>query len=161
MRITLPLGARRFGLGQEPGRPRPVPTVPAPIGEAEREAMPAGDTGIPPGKAGLTVPEVKDLLASLDIVVRPIEREERAVVEHECLRELQAGPFPQVVRLRARAAAFLETAAPADLFPVSHGELEVLEKAVLCAESLGRGKAVKTAIVAGGGAAVLALLFLA
>ncbi len=163
MRISMPLGAARIALGQGQNL-----LVPRGIRQGQRaqpagppEGIREGDRRIPPGKAALTVPEAKDLLASLDLVVRPIEKEERALAEHECLRELQAGPFPQVVRLKAKVAAFLETAAPGDLFPVSAGELEVLEKAVACAESLGRGRAVKVAVAAGGGAAVLALLLLA
>jgi len=167
MRISLPLGAPRIVLGQdgrrapgtpmsdeeeEPVRPRHFPA---------QETPPGQEGGIPPGKAGLTVPEATDLLATLDMVVRPIEAEERALAENECLRELQAGPFPQIVRLRAKTAAFLEQASPGDLFEISRGELEILEKAVACAESLGRGKTAEVAVAVGGGAAILALLFLA
>jgi hypothetical protein len=166
MRISLPLGAPRIVLGQDGRRAPGTPTVPdeeEPVrpGHFPAEQTPPGqDGGIPPGKAGLTVPEATDLLATLDMVVRPIEAEERALAENECLRELQAGPFPQIVRLRARTAAFLEQATPGDLFEISRGEIEVLEKAVACAESLGRGKTVQVAVAIGGSAAILALLLL-
>lgn len=153
MKISMPLGAPRILIGQ--------PVEPATPPQRPRQPSGGREGGIPAGKEGLTVPEAKDLLSTLDAVVRPIETEERALAENECLRELQAGPFPQVVRLRAKVAAFLEQAAPGDLFEVSMGELAVLEKAVACAESLGRGKATAVAVAAGGGAAILALLLLA
>ena len=159
------MGAQRIALGQDgrraPGA-RPIPEEEIEERSPQGVRRPPPREEVPPGKAGLTVPEAKDLLATLDLVVRPIEMEERALAENECLRELQAGPFPQIVRLRAQTAAFLEQAAPGDLMPVSRGELEILEKAVACAESLGRGKATAVAVVAaGGGAAILALLLLA
>lgn len=110
------------------------------------------------GKTRLSVDETRDLVATLEIVLQPIEGEERALRDHECLREFQAGPFPLAMRLRARASAWLETAQPNALFEVSHGELEILDKSVTCAQSLGRGK--KIALAVGGGAAAVGLLML-
>lgn len=143
-------------LSFSPARGLTVPSFSMGVPRAgEREA---GDDTQARGKPRLSVDETRELVSTLDIVLRPIEGEERALQDHECLREFQAGPFPLAVRLRARAAAWLETAQPGALFEVSHGELEILDKSVTCAESLGRGK--KIAMAVGGGVAALGLLAL-
>jgi hypothetical protein len=117
------------------------------------------------GKARISLEEAKELLAALDEVLRPLTPEETAsdIAREECLRELAAGAFPIVERLRERLADFVATAGPQDTFEISHGQLVVTGKAVDCAVAIGRGRVVRTALTVGGvgaGAGLLALLLL-
>lgn len=158
----LPLGASRTPGSAPPrflGVPRPLRTFDAPRPSRQPPSR-RRQLGVP--KAALTPEEAYELLETLDVVLLPITRQERALEEHECLREFEAGPYPLVVRLRERLAAFLARAGeggPGASFEISQGELVHVEKAVACAESIGRGKTLKIAM-AGGGAAVLALLLI-
>jgi len=137
-------------LAQEP----PVTQEPKPI-------LPGGD-GKRGGKVSIDKQEAEDLLAALDEVLAPLtsEEAEKAIESEECLRELSAGPFPIVVRLRDKLAAFVETATPMDTIEISHGEITVTQKAVDCAKSIGRLGVVETVAIAGGGVGLLALLLL-
>ena len=160
---------------QPPYVPKPIvdpiqngdtPYVPKPIVDPFPNGEPPinGEPPLKGGKTMLNLEEARSLLDSLNVVLSPLtaEEAEKAAIEEECLRELAAGPFPIVVRLRDRLEAFVKTAGPEDLFPISHGEVTVMNKAVDCAVAIGRKEVLQTVATAGaaGGAGILLLLLL-
>lgn len=131
---------------------------PPPRAEAEPPPPPPGPPG---GRAEISREEAAELLDSLDLALAPVEEAEAAREDLECLRELRAGPYPSVLRLRDRLRAFVATSDPGALFEVSHGEVVLAQKAVDCAVSLGRARAARGVLTAAGvGAGVLLLLLL-
>jgi hypothetical protein len=116
----------------------------------------------PRGKTTLTFDEAQELLETLDVVLKPLTEEEAATeaAKTECLRELSSGPFPILVRLRDRLLEFIAAGDLTASFQISKGEINVMEKAVTCAESIGRKEVIRTVATVGGVGAVAALLFL-
>lgn len=140
----------------------PVPAKPA-VPEKELVAESPEKTGFH-GKAKISFEEAKQLLLALDEVLRPLTPEEQGseIGKQECLRDFAAGNFPKVERLRDDLAEFVAAGNTAATFEISKGDLVVAGKAIDCAVALGRGKAIKAAVTAGGviGAGALLLLLL-
>lgn len=111
------------------------------------------------GRVGLNLQEAVEIVAQLDEILRPVEAGE-AQMDVECVRSLSAGPFPIVARLRDRMRQFVATAREGEVFELSHGEIEVADKAIACAEELGRIKTKKIVTTAAVGGGAVALLFL-
>lgn len=113
-------------------------------------------------KTTVSLEEARDLLEALDEVLRPLTspEAEAAMAEEACLRDVKAGNFPIVERLRSRLQAFVAANVEGSTFEISRGELNVTAKAVECAEAIGRGRVIRTAVTAGGIAAGGALLLL-
>jgi hypothetical protein len=133
---------------ETPGGEPPTGAFPVPWGpEPQRR-----ETG---QKTAISLEEAAILLTALDEVLRPLTSEEAAseMAKEACLRELAAGPFPIVERLRDRLAALVAAAVPGSTLEISHGELTVTQKAVGCAEAIGRGQAIRTVVTVGGVAA--------
>lgn len=135
-----------------------VPEAPA-VGPYGRAAEERGGTG---QKAVINLEEARELLDSLNEVLRPLSspEAEAAMAEEACLRDVKAGNFPLVERLRSRLQAFVTANVQGSTFEISRGELNVTAKAVECAAAIGRGRVVRTAVTAGGIAAGGALLLL-
>jgi hypothetical protein len=135
----------------------PKPTTP----DRELKAESPGKAGFH-GKTQINYAEAKELLAALDEVLKPFTPEELAndIGREECLRDLAAGNFPIVERLRERLSQFVAAGDTGATFQISAGEMNVTGKAIDCAVALGRGKAIRTAATVGGIGAAGALLFL-
>lgn len=156
--VTLRMG-QTMPLEVIPGQPpQGFPSTPEPQAPETRERK----TPEPRGKTRLTFDEAQELLNVLDVVLEPLTSEEAATeaAKTECLRELSSGPFPVLVRLRERLLEFIAAGNLSATFEISKGEINVMEKAVTCAESIGRGKTIRTVATVGGIGAVAALLFL-
>lgn len=145
------------------GQQVPLP-VPQPLEPRELQVQDPRErkTPEPPGKTRLTFDEAQELLKVLDVVLQPLTAEESATeaAKTECLRELSSGPFPILVRLRDRLLEFIAVGDLAASFSISKGELNVMEKAVTCADGIGRKATIRTVATVGGVGAVAALLFL-
>lgn len=137
----------------------PVPAKPV---SPEKELLEEGKN-VFRGKTSISYDEARQLMLSLDEVLRPLTPEEAAssIGKQECLRDFAAGNFPKVEELKDSLEAFIEAGDTAATFEISKGDIVVAGKAIDCAVALGRGKAIKAALTAGGviGAGAL-LLFL-
>jgi hypothetical protein len=138
----------------------PVPAKPT-TPDRELKAESPGKAGFH-GKTQISYAEAKELLAALDEVLKPFTPEELAndIGREECLRDLAAGNFPIVERLRERLSQFVAAGDSGATFQISAGEMNVTGKAIDCAVALGRGKAIRTAATVGGIGAAGALLLL-
>jgi hypothetical protein len=115
------------------------------------------------GKTLISYQEAKELQLALTEVLKPLTPEEAAneLAKEACLRDFSAGNFPALEELQEDLAAFVAAGDETATFEISKGQLVVAGKAIDCAVALGRGKAIKTALTAGGiGIGALALLFL-
>lgn len=138
--------------------PRQIGAVPVLLG-ANGPGKPelAPPSGVPKGKASLTRVEASGFLAVLEEITKPIDEALAEAEDIECVRELAAGPYPLVLKVRNRLRE--ELATDAKEFPVSQGELTVAEKAVECAEAIGTVKTTRKVVTVGAAGAVAAVIF--
>lgn len=115
------------------------------------------ESRVPMGKSSITREEAQGFLDVLIEITKPITDDLKTKNPEACVRDIAAGQYPILIRLRDRLIEELARGTP--MIAVSQGELNVAEKAVVCAEALGTIKVTRTVIAAGAGVGALALLF--
>lgn len=149
------------GPGLVPNRVRAMgvpPTDETPAETIPVEPRPT-DQGIPTGKGILTRDEAMGFLAVLEQATKPVDEAVKDREDIECVRSLEAGPYPLAIKVRDRLRAELAMVPVRTEFPVSMGELTVAEKTVECAEAIGTIKTTRTVVAVGGGIGAAAVIF--
>ena len=102
--------------------------------------------------------EAEIFLLDLDAITAPIEGAVAEGADDVCIRDLSAGQYPIVIKVRDRIRAEYDSGATE--FYLTNGEMTVLAKAMECAKALDSQKTIRTTVVVGAGAAAALLIFL-